>query len=144
MTEPMQEVRDRVRGEALLELEKAGRAPHPDSPSGKSLLSSYKRWQQGEATKAADVKSFSELQASVDKITKMLAVTVEEIAKTRASAAVTAPAITEDRAQVASIKAMQSALKSETTVGAAIAAGYTAYRGAGGRLTDAAWRRSLR
>jgi hypothetical protein len=137
----MQEVRDRVRGEQLLETVKAGRALPANSPGGKALLASYKRWQQGEAAKASDTQ---ELQASLDKIEGMLSKTVEELAKARASAAVPTPEVTEDRAQTTSIRAMQSALKSEATVGAAIAAGYKAYKGAGGRLTDAAWRKSLR
>jgi hypothetical protein len=106
MTDTSQEVRDRVAGESLLELQRAGRAPLANSPASKSLLASYKRWQQGETAKASDVKSLTELQASVDKITKMLATTVEEIAKARASAAVPTSEVTEERAQRTAIETM--------------------------------------
>jgi hypothetical protein len=66
MTDTSQEIRDRVRGEALLDMERAGRAPHPDSPAGKGLLASYERWQQSQAAKASDIKAMADLAASLE------------------------------------------------------------------------------
>jgi hypothetical protein len=143
MSDTSQEIRDRVRGEALLELERAGRAPLANSPSSKSLLQSYKRWQAGEAAKASDVKSLAELQVSLENIETMLATTVTELGKARTSAAVTAPAITEERAQLLASKAMRAALIAGTPVDTTLTEGFQVYKQAGGKLTPAAWRRDV-
>jgi hypothetical protein len=144
MSNTSQEVHDRVRGEALLDLERAGMAPHPDSPSGKSLLSSYRRWQESEKERHSDASDLAQLREGLQAIKDQLAPLTETISKTLASPVVSSPAIVEESAQILSIKAMQLALKGDATVGSAISTGYTVYRGAGGKLTDAAWRKSLK
>jgi hypothetical protein len=143
-TSPIDAVRDRARGEQLLESVKAGTALHPDSPGGKSLLASYRRWQDAESPRKSDASSLAELREGLEAVKAMLQPLTDTISKTLASPVVSTPEVTEETAQILAIKATQAALERKATVGSAISAGYTAYKGAGGRLTDAAWRRSLR
>jgi hypothetical protein len=146
MTDPisMQQIRDKVRGEQLLESVKSGTALHPDSPGGKSLLSSYRRWQESEQARHSDANDLAQLREGLEAIKAQLAPLTAVIAKTLASPVVSTPAVVEESAVILSVKAMQLALERKATVGSAIAAGYTAYKGAGGRLTDATWRKSLK
>jgi hypothetical protein len=144
MTNPVDEVRDRARGEMYLESVKAGAALPADSPGGKSLLSSYRRWQENEQARHADANDLAALRESLESIKAQLAPLTETISKTLASSVVSTPAVVEESAQILAIKSMQAALKGGATVGLAISAGYTVYKGAGGRLTDAAWRKSLK
>jgi hypothetical protein len=143
MSDLVNQARDHARGEQYLASVKNGTTMSPDSPGGKSLLASYKRWQQGETEKASDVKSLAALQVSLENIEGMLATTVKELAKARTSAAVTAPAITEEKAQILASKAMRAALVAGTPVGTTLTEGFQVYKQAGGKLTPAAWRRDV-
>jgi hypothetical protein len=148
-----QEIHDRARGEALLELERAGRAPHPDSPAGKKLLASYERWQAAQALKASDVKAMADLAASLKAITVSLdaakAATVAPdqglsgLAAYRKWAAKATTSIAEDRATDIAAKAMRSSLKRGGTVPVVVAEGFKVYKAEGGKLTKAAWTASL-
>jgi hypothetical protein len=120
MSDLVNQARDHARGEQYLASVKNGTTMSPDSPGGKSLLASYKRWQQGETEKASDVKSLAALQVSLENIEGMLATTVKELSK-----------------------AMRAALVAGTPVGTTLTEGFQVYKQAGGKLTPAAWRRDV-
>jgi hypothetical protein len=143
MSNTSQEIRDRVASERLLDLERAGRAPHPDSPSGKSLLASYRRWQQGEATKGttAEAADVVELRQCLEALKEMLAPLAGLVTKTLASSAVSTPEVIEDSAQRRSEEAVKAALLGGAAVGSALNTGFQTYRGAGGKLTLPAWKK---
>jgi hypothetical protein len=144
MPSTAQEVHDRVRGEQLLQLEKEGRAPHPDSPSGRSLLQSYRRWQAGEAAKASDVKELAELRAGLAAATEALEQAVATVKQAQASPALSTPGIQEEAAQAIAEKKMRKALLAGESVAKAIEQGFITYKLEGGKLTEAAWRKGLR
>lgn len=143
MENASQEIRDRVRAEALLDLERAGRAPHPDSPAGKGLLASYERWQQSQALKASDIKQMADLAASLETVKAALEQATAATSKARASAAISTPEVAEESAQRTAETAMRTALLGGASVATTINQGFQVYKATGGKLTLAQWRRSL-
>jgi rhodanese-related sulfurtransferase len=144
MSDTSQEIRDRARGEQLLESVKAGTALHPDSPGGKSLLASYRRWQDAEQARHSDASSLAELREGLEAVKAMLQPLTETISKTLASPVVSTPKVVEESAQRRSEAAVKAALLDGTAVGAALTKGYASYKQGGGRSTEAVWRKSLR
>jgi hypothetical protein len=144
MSDLVNQARDRARGEEYLSTVKSGTALHPDSPGGKSLLASYRRWQDAESARKSDASSLAELRDGLEAIRAMLQPLTETISKTLASPVVSTPAVVEESAQIFAIKAMQAALLDGTAVGAALTKGYASYKQGGGRSTEAIWRKSLR
>jgi hypothetical protein len=139
MTNPVDEVRDRARAEEYLSTVKSGTALHQDSPGGKSLLQSYRRWQESEQARHSDANDLAALRESLQAIKDQLAPLTATISKTLAS-----PAVIEEAAVILSIKAMQVALHDGTGVGAALAKGYSTYKEGGGRSSEALWRKGLK
>ena len=135
------DVRDRAQGEQYLEAVKSGTAPHPDSPAGRSLLSSYRRWQASEVAKNQDTTSMASLAVSLERMSKMLEEVTAETVKARASVPMT-PEISEERAQHLAETVMRAALIKGEGVATAIAEGYTTYKKEGGRLSSVAWRKA--
>jgi len=60
------------------------------------------------------------------------------------STAVTAPDVKEETAQQLASGAVRGALLGGAEVPVALRQGYATYKSRGGRLTDAAWRKSIR
>jgi hypothetical protein len=141
---PIDQARDQARGKQYLQAVKRGSEPLPDSPASKSLLASYRRWQEREEAVKSDAKTLAELRLALEGVAKMLEEITTETTKARASAAVSTPEVREEAAQMLATQAMRDALKGDVAVGAAIAAGFASYKNAGGKLTDAAWRKSFR
>ena len=144
MNNAFDEVHDRVRGEQLLEATRAGTAPNPASPAGKSLLASYARWQAREQEQSASVKVLADLAARLSSAEKALDEARVEIQKAMVSTAVTAPDVKEETAQQLASGAVSGALLGGAEVPVALRQGYATYKSRGGRLTDAAWRKSIR
>jgi hypothetical protein len=138
------EVRDRARGEMYLESVKAGTALPANSPGGKSLLSSYRRWQETEAARHSEAGDLASLREGLEAIKDQLAPLTETISKTLASPVISSPSVVEESASLLAIRAMQLALKGKASVGSALSTGYTVYKGSGGRSTEAIWRKSLK
>jgi hypothetical protein len=144
MANTSQEVRDRVRGEQLLQLEKEGRAPHPDSPSGRSLLASYKRWQAGDPVVKAEIKELAALRQGLAEARDALQQAAATVKATAASPTLAAPAVKEEAAQALAEAKMRSILLAGgTSVAKAIEAGYAVYRLEGGQATFAAWKKAM-
>jgi hypothetical protein len=142
MTDTSQEIRDRVRGEALLDMERAGRAPHPDSPAGKGLLASYERWQQSQAAKASDIKAMADLAASLEMVKTALEQATTATAKAQVSPAVSAPEVREETAQRLAEASMRNVLLGGGSVATAVAKGFECYKAKGGRLTLSVWKKA--
>lgn len=160
MVDIRDEVRDRVAGEHLLELQKAGMAPHPESPSGRSLLASYRRWQEAESAKASAAagEALRDLQADVQQLEKALRVTREEVAKgrdkaakraakalrkARKAAAIATPTAVEDRAQRLAEGEMRTILNAGGSAAKAVDSGFAVYRRQGGKLAAAQWMKKV-
>ncbi|MGD0285107.1 MAG: hypothetical protein ABSC31_01810 [Acidimicrobiales bacterium] len=141
MTDTSQEVRDRVAAEQLLDATRAGRAPHPDSPSGRSLLSSYRRYQEAEQARKQDASSIVELRDQLESLKATLQPLTEVISKTLASPHISTPKVVEESAQRHAEQAMKGALLAGDTVNASVTKGWDTYRSSGGQLTLAAWKK---
>ncbi len=140
----MDEVRDRVRGEQLLQATAAGVAPNPASPAGKSLLASYKRWQEREQEQSASVKTMAELSLALETVKSALEQATAATAKAQTSSAIAMPEVKEEAAQTLASGAIRGALLAGSDVPTALSQGFKVYKSKGGRLTDAAWRKSIR
>ena len=138
------EVRDRAAGQALVSAVQSGTAPHPDSPAGKSVLASYARWQAREQEQNAGVKVLADLASQLAAAEKALEEARSMISKASASTAIATPEVREESAQQLASGAIRGALLSGSDVPSALSAGFKTYKSKGGRLTEAAYRRSIR
>jgi hypothetical protein len=142
-TNPVDEIRDRARGDAYLEAVKAGTAPHADSPGGKSLLASYQRWQQQSAAKSSDARALGDLALALESIEAEVKKLVAATTKARTSALIDTPVVKEEAARRLGDTALRSALVAGSEVADALGGAFKIYKGHGGRLTEAAWRRAI-
>jgi hypothetical protein len=144
MNPAVDEVRDRAQGEAYVEAVKAGVAPHPDSPSGRSLLASYSRWAAREQEQNQGVRILADLASQLAAAEKALVEARSMISKASTSTAIATPEVREETAQQLASGAIRGALLAGSAVPTALTQGYKVYKQKSGRLTEAAWRKSIR